>query len=142
MNDIRCDLGSLPAITMTAVMLAMLSGCYQVEYEYDVPESASDCPPGMEHRSGGSAIVDRSGGSGIVDREDADVTDFCYQPTCPGGNYDNTVPAEIDWHLNDHKQVVATRTCLALPLAPPGPDAEMLPPGDLGDAADGSQGGT
>ena len=104
------------AAALASVLL--LGGCYQVEYKYNVPKDDTDCPSGMDHRSGGSGIVDRSGGSGIVDRDGDDVTDYCYTPNCPGGNYDNTVPAEIDWHQDSHSKVVAERTCLALPATP------------------------
>ncbi len=39
-----------------------------VEFNYDVPQSQSDCPAGSVIRSGGAGVIDRSGGAGVVDR--------------------------------------------------------------------------
>ena len=111
-------LSLVPGLTL----MLMLGGClhdeFDVEYKYDVP-TASNCPSGMQHRSGGTGIVDRSGGTGIVDRDGNSVTDFCYVPNCPGG-YDDTIPPEMEWHQDTHGKVVATRTCVAIPVPPPG----------------------
>lgn len=108
----------LYTIIATIAAVLVLGGCNDIEYKYDIPQNASDCPTDMTLRSGGSGIVDRSGGSGIVDRDGDSVSSYCFKPNCPGDVYDNTVPAEISWHREAHATVVATRTCLALPAAP------------------------
>jgi hypothetical protein len=99
-----------PLMLLPFLLLGM-SGCKDIRYEYNVPE-AGDCPAGMNHRSGGSRIVDRSGGSRIVDREGNEIDTYCEEAECPGGAW-STEPPIIDWHVNKGDYLVANRICLA-----------------------------
>ena len=102
--------------TATVVLLPFLllgmSACTDVRYDYNVPESPSDCPSGMNFRSGGTTIIDRSGGTTIKDRNGNDVGSYCEEAECPGDNW-STEPPEMDWHLDKGDYVVANRVCLA-----------------------------
>jgi hypothetical protein len=104
-----CATGNM--ILLPCLLLGM-SACTDVKYDYNVPESQSDCPSGMNFRSGGSRIVDRDGGSRIKDRNGQEVSSYCEEAECPGDNW-STEPPEIDWHLDEHGYVVANRVCLA-----------------------------
>lgn len=102
--------GSLGVILL--LLFLLLSSCRDIEYKYDVPAAQADCPSGMTHRSGGAAIRDRSGGAAIRDRSGNDVSAYCEEAECPGGNW-SADPADIDWHLTKGEMVIANRTCLA-----------------------------
>jgi hypothetical protein len=101
--------------TLLAAFLTSASGCaaYDVEYTYDVPESDADCPSGTAYRSGGTNVRDRSGGTNIRDRQGGDVSDYCEAMVCPGGETPGDSDPIIVWHLDDHKQIVARKTCPA-----------------------------
>jgi hypothetical protein len=98
-------------VMLLPFLLLGMSGCKDIRYEYNVPEAA-DCPAGMNHRSGGSRIVDRSGGSRIVDREGNEIDTYCEEAECPGGAW-STEPPIIDWHVNKGEYLIANRVCLA-----------------------------
>ena len=100
--------------TLIAAFLTSASGCaYDVEYKYDIPENANDCPSGTIYRSGGANVRDRSGGANVRDRNGGDVNAFCEAQLCPGGATPGPGDPIIIWHLDDHKQVVVRKTCPA-----------------------------
>ena len=113
MNKNRAK-GVTLALAYFLTMAFGISGCADIEYNYDVPESQTDCPSGMIYRDSGPNIVDRDGGANIRDRDGNDVNAYCEEADCPGGNW-SLDPPIIDWHLNKGKHVVANRKCLALP---------------------------
>ena len=103
--------GSRLRAFFAAAVIVITAGCHDVEYDYNVPEDASDCPSGMDFRSSGAGIVDRSSGAGIVDRNDDAVHAYCYVDNC-SGTWDDSVNAAIEWHQDDHEVVVAVRRCV------------------------------
>lgn len=107
-------LGLIRNAPLAFLLIFGISGCADIEYKYNVPEEAGDCPSGMIYRDGGSSIVDRDGGASIRDRDGNDVTQYCEEADCPGGNW-STDPPVIDWHLNKGDKVIANRKCLAVP---------------------------
>jgi hypothetical protein len=117
--------------------IVFAAGCHDVQYDYNIPEDASDCPTGMDYRSSGSGIVDRSSGAGIVDRNDDAVNAYCYIDNC-SGTWDDSVSATVDWHQDDHDTVVANRRCIASVAPQPDPQPSNLPvaPGDTDTATD------
>lgn len=115
----KTKFGILKSILTAAGILTLggCTGCTDVAYDYNIPDTDAQCPAGMDFRSGGAGIVDRSGGSGIVDRNGSAVQNYCYAPTCP--NPDFTQPAEMEWHLDSHQVVVADPHCPAPIVTPP-----------------------
>ena len=94
--------------------LAVLSGCaHDIEYVYDLPDEASDCPADTIYRSGGSSIRDRSGGSSIRDRDGGTVAIYCEAQLCPDGTTVPTGEPFVIWHQDDHEMVVASGDCPA-----------------------------
>ena len=95
-------------------VLAVLSGSvHDIEYVYDLPDDAGDCPANTIYRSGGSSIRDRSGGSNIRERDGGTVATFCEAQICPDGTTVPTGEPFIIWHLEDHEIVVASGDCPA-----------------------------
>ena len=113
MNNKKTKFATITTIsTLLGVCLGM-GGCMDVEYKYDVPKSQTDCPSGMNYRSGGSNIKDRSGGSNIKDRSGNTVDAYCEENPCPSGVWEGD--PVMDWHLTKGKFVVANRVCVASP---------------------------
>lgn len=112
MQNRKTNFRAAATVVLLPLLLLGMSACTDVKYDYNVPESQSDCPGDMTFRSGGSTIVDRSGGSRIVDRDGNEVGSYCEEAECPGDNWSTEAP-EMDWHLDEHGYVVANRVCLA-----------------------------
>jgi hypothetical protein len=105
------------ALGISTIALIGLTGCPDVKYNYDIPESQADCPTGTEYRSGGTSVRDRSGGTSVRDRNNDEVMDYCEATTCPGGVTPTGEPV-MEWHLADHGMVTAKRVCPATPPPP------------------------
>ena len=99
--------------SLIAAVLASVSGCADIVYKYDIPAGSSDCPADTIYRSGGANIRDRSGGSNIRDRDGGNVNAYCEALLCPGGETPAGDEPVIIWHLDEHQQVVARKTCPA-----------------------------
>jgi len=109
-NDVLAKLRA----TLIVAFLTGLSGCaHDVEYKYDIPASDADCPTDTIYRSGGANVRDRSGGANVRDRKGGDVNAYCEALLCPDGETPGEGDPIIIWHLDDHKQVVARKTCPA-----------------------------
>ena len=117
MRNKKKNAGAYLALGISSVALFGLTGCPDVKYYYDIPKNQSDCPPGTDYRSGGTSVRDRSGGTSVRDRNNDEVTAFCEATTCPGGVTPTGDPV-MEWHLDDHRMVVAKKIC---PASPPPP---------------------
>lgn len=91
----------------------VLSGCADIEYLYDIPDSQSECPTDTIYRSGGTSIRDRSGGTSIRDRDGDEVGIYCELQVCPDGVSIPTGDPIMVWHRDDHGKVIARGTCPA-----------------------------
>lgn len=98
---------------LIAAFLTSVSGCADIVYKYNIPDDASDCPTDTIYRSGGANIRDRSGGANIRERNGGTVNAYCEAILCPGGETPGGDEPVIVWHLDDHKKIVARKTCPA-----------------------------
>jgi hypothetical protein len=104
----------LQAMVAGAAMV-IISGCAaDINYLYDVPSQASECPSDTLYRSGGTGIRDRSGGTNIRDRNGDDVKIYCEAQLCPDGVTVPTGEPFMVWHLDDHQRVIARGICPAI----------------------------
>ena len=101
-------------LILLAIALYLLWECKNdvrdVEFNYDVPQTQSDCPAGSEIRSGGAGVVDRSGGAGVVDRNGSTVDDYCDPDPCVLDETPIDPPVMIFDQNGD--VVSATRVCV------------------------------
>ena len=102
-------------VALLTAFVASVSGCarHDIEYNYNIPESAADCPSETIYRSGGANVRDRSGGSDVRDRQGGDVNAYCEALVCPGGEIPGGDMPVMIWHLDEHNQIIARKTCPA-----------------------------
>lgn len=102
-------------VALLTAFVASVSGCAHndIEYNYNIPQSAADCPSDTAYRSGGANVRDRSGGSNVRDRQGGEVNAYCEALVCPGGETPGDDEPIIVWHLDAHQQIVARKTCPA-----------------------------
>ncbi len=118
--------GRNAATGLALLAAATLAGCMHendvrrdIEYSFDIPRTASQCPADREFvdlgdddggpRDGGSTIRDRDGGSSIRDRDGNEVERYCHRP-CAEGEV-AVGDRVIDWH-HDRQFVEGSRTCV------------------------------
>ena len=105
---------SRACIIALAAVAGLASGCaYDIEYKYDIPDEPSDCPADTEYRSGGASVRERSGGANVRERNGGDVNAYCEAVLCPGGETPGEGEPIIVWHLDEHRMIVARKTCPA-----------------------------